>query len=242
MLPSIKSASFGLWSEKRSASMETSSSTGGLGNWPRIAWLPTTTNRSAPVIPAAARMMCSSCGRCMAAETRLDFPNLIRRQDARKRRVLTESLALLGFCDQGRADLRNGPRQQLAPLGITTQQRWRVFFLTRPPFQVGGGQFKPLGMLRQPGDDPTRQFQTHLVLDFVTHAERLPHADELMRVRSLVCSLNQHCAHTSSCEFAKFVSKSSLCSAFRTPCSGRADQWSLACSNLTTGRHSCSAS
>src|SRR2546430_4915394 len=40
-------------------------------------------------------------------------------------------------------------------------------------------------MLRQPGDGPTPQFQTHLVFDFVTHAERLPHADELMRVRSL---------------------------------------------------------
>ncbi len=100
ILPSIKSASFGSRSEKRSASMETRSSGGGFENWPRIDWLPIMINCSAPVIPVAARMICSSCCRCMSAKLRFNFPNLFGGKDACKWGILPETPPFVRFGNQ----------------------------------------------------------------------------------------------------------------------------------------------
>ena len=55
---------------------------------------PIMTNSEAPVMPAAARMICSSCCRCMA-EAGLDLPDFRGREQARDGRILAQPLGVV---------------------------------------------------------------------------------------------------------------------------------------------------
>src|SRR5712672_506975 len=102
MPPSIKMESCGLSRGKTSASIDSSNSAGALGNEPRIAWLPTTTMSSASALPAAARMMCSSCGRVTGLKVAQNPPALLGGEDSRKRAGLAEPHgAFLPRCENG---------------------------------------------------------------------------------------------------------------------------------------------
>src|SRR5262245_24125167 len=133
-----------------------------------------TTNRSAPVMPAAARIICSSCGRCMT-QARFDFPDFVRRKRTGKRRVLAQPLALVRLGNQSVANFGNGSPQQSPPLGITTKQRWRIAILLGPPFEVRPSKIEPLRMLRQSNRNLARQLEADVVLNFVAHRKRAYH-------------------------------------------------------------------
>ena len=172
MLPSIKSASSAPRRENKSASMETSSSGGGSGNWPSSAWLPMMTNRSAPVMPAEARMMCSSCGRCMAAAG-FDLPDFPGGEGSGKGRVLAQALAFPGFGGEGGADLVEGAFQKLLPLLVTAQQGGHTGIEAGPALEIGAGKLEPFRMLRQSSGDAPGQFQAGEILNRVIHARKL---------------------------------------------------------------------
>ena len=124
-------------------------------------------------MPAAARMMCSSCGRCMT-EARFDFPHLLGREHTGKRGILSQPLAFVRPGHQRLANLGHRTCEHFLPLSIATQQRRRILILARPPFEIGAGNVQPLRVLRQPGRNPARQLKAHRVLDFVTHWRKLP--------------------------------------------------------------------
>src|SRR5438876_36043 len=101
--------------------MDASRSAGASGNWPSTAWLPITTISLAPVMPAAARMTCSSCGRCMT-EPLLQLPDLLRAQHPRERRVLAQSPGLLAVGTQEVTNLLQRAFQNLTPFRVAMKQ------------------------------------------------------------------------------------------------------------------------
>ena len=101
---------------------EISSSVGAWGNCPSTARLPTMTNSEAPVMPVDARMICSSCCRCIA-KAGFDFPDFRRGEDARERRILTQPLGVFCFGAEQSADLLHGTGGDFLPFGIAAHQR-----------------------------------------------------------------------------------------------------------------------
>src|SRR2546426_6092089 len=90
-----------------------------------------------PVMPPAARTMCSSCGLCMAlADGGLDGPDLGWRKHAGKGRVLPEPAAFLGvrfedFADVGERSVENG-----LPFAVAADQGRRVRVLAHPATEI----------------------------------------------------------------------------------------------------------
>src|ERR1035437_969992 len=169
MEPSIKSLSAGARSEKTAASTEVSSSAGGYGNCPSTDWLPTMTNSVARVMPAAARMICSSCCRCMA-EAGFDFPDFRRRQHAGEGRILPQPLGVIRFRAKQGANLFHRAGEDLLPLGIASQQRRGGSVLLRPTREVGAREINHLRLPAHSFSNAPRQFQTHLIGFRVIHA------------------------------------------------------------------------
>ena len=80
------------------------------------------TSSGAPVMLAAARMMCSRSIRIAMVELCLDLPNFHRRKHAGEGRVLTQPLGVFPLGAKQIADLVNRPPKNDLPLGITAQQ------------------------------------------------------------------------------------------------------------------------
>ena len=171
MEPSIRSLSAGSRREKTSASMEINNSSGAWGNCPRTAWLPTMTNSDAPVMPAAARMICSSCCRCMT-KAGFDFPDFRWREHAGEGRILAQPLGVLRFRAKQSANLLNRTGEDLLPFGIAAQQRRSGGVSERPAREVGPGKINDLRLPTQPFGHTPGQFQAHLISFRVIHAAK----------------------------------------------------------------------
>jgi hypothetical protein len=92
-----------------SAPTEARSGAGASGNWPRIAWLPTTTISSSLAISPAARSTCSSSPRVtslcpLRCHVAPDLPPLLGREDAGKRARLAQLTSQLTVIDEKRRD------------------------------------------------------------------------------------------------------------------------------------------
>src|SRR5687768_13484085 len=112
-------------SVKTSASTECRNSVGASGYDPRIDCDPMITRASAPVMFAAARMMCSSCALSIPRYS-LDFVDHLALRTPREGRTLAETLPLVGRVREDPADLRHGTAQDLTPLVVGPEQARRV--------------------------------------------------------------------------------------------------------------------
>jgi len=123
-------------------------------------------------MPAAARMMCSRCGRCMAV-LGLDLPDLGGGKNPGKRRVLAETLSFEGFGAEQIANLRQRTGENGLPFRVATQQRERIGVPPGPTEKIIAGDGKQFRSCAQPVSDAARKLQAYFVNFGVSHAEKL---------------------------------------------------------------------
>jgi len=105
----------------------------------------------------------------MAAKAGLDLPNLGRRQDTGKGRILAQARAFVILSAQDRANLVEGPLQNLPPFGVTAQERRRVGIQPRPPIQILARDTEQFRRSAQPGRNAPTHFQANIVMEPVIH-------------------------------------------------------------------------
>jgi hypothetical protein len=128
------------------------------------------TNSGAPVMPAAARMMCSSCGLCMAlADGSLDGPNLRRRKNAGEGRVLTQATALFGIGFEYTAKVFKRPIKDNLPFAIATNECGRIRVQAQPANKIIARDLKQCRLIPKPGGDTPPDLQTDFVMHLVLH-------------------------------------------------------------------------
>src|SRR5687768_16518897 len=94
-------------------------------------------NSCAPVMPAAARMMCSSCGLCIAlADGGFDGPDFGGREHAGKWRVLSQALAFLGVGTKDLADFIERAFEDGLPFAVTADEGGGVRVLAQPTGEI----------------------------------------------------------------------------------------------------------
>jgi hypothetical protein len=116
------------------------------------------TMSDAPVLPAAARMICSSWGRFMA-KMFFDFPNLLRCQYTGKGRILAQTSGFLGVGFQEIKNFFQGTRQNLSPFSVTAQQTGSIGVTAGPAIQIVAGNLEPIpvaGSAARPRSGPSR--------------------------------------------------------------------------------------
>lgn len=139
-----------------------------LARMPRIACDPTTTNSSAPVIAALARITCSSSCRLIANST-LDRPHLARRENPDERRIVSQSNGFVVRSREDADDVWERPPEQLSPLGVAAHQPVRLAVALGPAIQVAFGEQQPLRPARKLVGDPPRQLEAHAIVLLVGH-------------------------------------------------------------------------
>src|SRR5438105_1460413 len=102
----------------------------------------------------------------------LDFPNFSWRQNARKRRILAETLGLIRLGAQKFANAFQWLFEDALPFHVTAKERRAIGILTRPPRQVSSPHFDQFGCFTQTAGDPASQFQADRVISLVIHASR----------------------------------------------------------------------
>lgn len=117
-------------------------------------------------MPAAARMMCSSCGLCIAlADGGLDGPDFGGREHAGKRRVLAQASSLLGVGTQDLADVIERTFENGQPFAVAMDEARSACLLTQPAGDIVESDFQQGGLFAEPGGDTP----THLQADCIAH-------------------------------------------------------------------------
>jgi hypothetical protein len=116
------------------------------------AWVPTMTNSVVPVMPAAARMMCSSCA-LVIANGPLDLPDFASGQHAREGRVLPHALGFIRRRDEHGANVIDRALEHALPLVVAAKEARRIGVAFAPAPEVVLRVCHPLGVREQAGRD-----------------------------------------------------------------------------------------
>src|SRR5687768_1027317 len=128
------------------------------------------TNSGAPVMPAAARMMCSSCGLCMAlADGSLDGPDFQRRNNAGEGRVLAQAAAWLGIAFENATNVIQRPIKNSLPFAIAANECGCIRVLARPASKIIARNLEERRFVPKAGGDALPNLQADFVMHLVLH-------------------------------------------------------------------------
>src|SRR5436190_19917336 len=128
------------------------------------------TNSCAPEMPAAARMMCSSCGLCMAlADGGLDGPDFGGREHPGKGRVLAQATCLFRVATKDLADVAERAFENGQPFAVATDEGGGVRVLAQPTVEIVAGDLQERGLFAEPRGDAPSHLQADFVVDLVLH-------------------------------------------------------------------------
>lgn len=131
-------------------------------------WLPIMMNSCAPVMPAAARMMCSSCGLCMAlTDCGLEGPDFGGREHAGKGRVLAQAPSLLGVGTKNLTDVAKRVIENSLPFAVAADEGGGVRVLVQPAGEIVAGDLQERRLVTESGCDPAAHLKAYLVVDLV---------------------------------------------------------------------------